>query len=143
MTAPVYRAPRFVLSDLARGGELSGLGLTHTGRLAMVEMEESVRQAIYLLLTTIPGERVMRPHYGCGLHQLAFSPNDDTTAGLAIHYVRRALDLFEPRVDVVRLDAGANPDHPGRLDVDLEYRVRATQQLGQVTVSLGLTGEPA
>lgn len=142
MRAPVYRAPRLVLPDLARAGEMPGLRLTPTGALAMVEMEESVRQAIFLLLTTIPGERVMRPDYGCDLHQLVFSPNDDTTAGLAIHYVKRALDLFEPRVDVVRLDAGPNPDDGGRLDVHLEYRVRATQQLGEVTVSLSLTGEP-
>jgi phage baseplate assembly protein W len=144
VTAPVYRTFRFVhpdLPDLPRGGA-PGLGQGLDGALGMVEMEESVRQAIYLLLTTVPGERVMRPRYGCDLHQLVFSPNDDTTAGLAIHYVRRALDLFEPRVDAVRVDAGADPDDPGRLLVSLEYRVRATQQLGHATLSMSLTGEP-
>jgi len=120
----------------------TGLLLRTDGAMAMVEMGESVRQAIYLLLTTIPGERVMRPEYGCDLHQLVFSPNDETTAGLAIHYVRRALDQFEPRAEVVRVDAAANPDDPGRLDVTLDYRVRATQQDGQLTVSISLQGEP-
>jgi len=67
----------------------------------MVDGDDSVRQAILLLLSTVPGERIMRPEYGCLIHQLVFSPNDATTAGLAIHYVQRALDLWEPRVDVV------------------------------------------
>ncbi|HEY7199041.1 MAG TPA: GPW/gp25 family protein [Candidatus Dormibacteraeota bacterium] len=118
-----------------------GLAVAPTGGLAMVEMGESVRQGIFLLLTTIPGERLMRPDYGCDLHQLVFSPNDETTAGLAIHYVRRALELFEPRVDIVRLDAGANPDDPGRLDVTLDYRIRASQEDGQLTISINLAGE--
>jgi Bacteriophage baseplate protein W len=118
-----------------------GFEVVPSGGLAMVQLEDSIRQAIYLLVTTIPGERVMRPDYGCDLYQLVFAPNDNTTAGLAIHYVKRALDRFEPRVDVVRIDAGENPDDPGQLDITLEYRVRATQQPGRVTVSMSLTGE--
>ena len=140
MSGPVFRTFAFQHPDLPsdRG---PGLALATTGGMAMVEMGESVRQGIFLLLTTIPGERVMRPDYGCDLHQLVFSPNDETTAGLAIHYVRRALDLFEPRVDVVRLDAGANPDDPGRLDVTLDYRLRASQEDGRLTITIDLTGE--
>ena len=141
MTAPIYRTFAFRHPDLA-GGDGGGLLLSSRGEMGMVEMGESVRQAIFMLLTTVPGERVMRPEYGCDLHQLVFSPNDETTAGLAIHYVRRALELFEPRAEVVRVDAAANPDDPGRLDVTLEYRVRATQEDGQLTVSISLQGEP-
>ena len=142
MSGPVFRAFAFQHPDLpSEPGP--GLTLDPTGGLAMVEMGESVRQAIFLLLTTIPGERVMRPDYGCDLHHLVFSPNDETTAGLAIHYVRRALDLFEPRVEVVRIDAQASPDDPGRLDVALEYRIRASQEDGQLTVAVNLAGETA
>jgi phage baseplate assembly protein W len=141
VSRPVYRGPSFTHPDLVRPGRVPGFELLPTGGLAMVELEDSIRQAIYLLVTTIPGERVMRPDYGCDLYQLVFAPNDNTTAGLAIHYVKRALDRFEPRVDVVRIDAGENPDDPGQLDITLEYRVRATQQPGRVTVSMSLTGE--
>jgi phage baseplate assembly protein W len=141
MSQPVYRTPRFLHPDLAAAGVLPGFGVSPTGGLAMVEMEDSIRQAIFLLITTIPGERVMRPDYGCDIYRLVFAPNDDTTAGLAIHFVKRALDRFEPRIDVVRLDAGANADDAGQLDVSLEYRVRATQRLDRLTVSLSLTGE--
>jgi phage baseplate assembly protein W len=142
VTAPIYRTFAFQHPDMP-GPQGTGLLLRMRGDLAMVDMGESVRQAIFLLLTTIPGERVMRPDYGCDLHQLVFSPNDETTAGLAIYYVRRALDLFEPRAEVVRVDAAANPDDPGRLDVTLDYRVRATQQDGQLTISLNTAGGSA
>jgi len=83
------RAWRFLHPDFDPGA--SGLQLSPRGALALVEDEEAVRQALLLLLTTTPGERVMRPDYGCELARLVFAPNDDTTAGLAIHYVRRAV----------------------------------------------------
>ena len=140
MNQPAERTFRFTHPDVAGPDAAPGLGAARSGRLAMVDGEASIRQSIFMLLTTIPGERVMRPDYGCDLYRLTFSPNDETTAGLAIHYVRQALDLFEPRVEVVRLDAGANPDDPGRLDVALEYRVRATQETGQLTLAVDLTG---
>jgi len=83
----------------------------------------------------------MRPEYGCDLHRLVFSPNDNTTAGLAIHYVRRALERWERRVDLLRVDAGRNPDNPTRLDIVVEYRVRATQRTESFTFALSLAGE--
>jgi phage baseplate assembly protein W len=141
MAAPPYRAFRFTHPDFARAGEEAGLGLGPAGSVDMVEAEDSVRQAVLLLLTTRPGERVMRPDYGCDLNRLAFWPNDDTTGGLAIHFVQQALQRWEPRVDVLRLDAQRDPENPERLDVLLEYRVRATQQLGAVAVSVAATGE--
>lgn len=141
MKGPLYRAYRFVHPDFARAGESTGLRTNLRGGIAMVEQDESIRQSLQLLITTVPGERVMRPEYGCYLYRLIFSPNDYTTAGLAIHYVKQAVDRWEPRVEVVALDAAQNPDDAGRLDVLLEYRVRATQQLDRVTVSLNLTGE--
>ena len=139
MSSPRYRAWRFVHPDLEATDEFAGLILSPRGRIEMVEGSDSVRQAILLLLSTMPGERVMRPDYGCHLHRLVFAPNDDTTAGLAIHYVRRALDRWEPRIDILKLDAGRNEERPELLDIFLEYRVRATQQTEQVTLSMNLT----
>ncbi len=143
MSSPLHRTFTFVHPDLVAGGGSPGLVLGPHGGPSMVEMGDSVRQGIFMLLTTVPGERVMRPEYGCDLNQLVFSPNDETTAGLAIHYVRRALDLFEPRIEVVRLDAAASPDDPARLDVTLDYRLRATQEADQLTISLNLAGGPS
>lgn len=109
----------------------------------MVDGEDSIRQALLLLLSTMPGERVMRPDYGCDLRRLVFSPVDDTAAGLAVHYVRQAVERWEPRVEIVRLDASRNSAEPGRLDVVLEYRVRATRRTDEIGFGLYLTGEEA
>jgi Bacteriophage baseplate protein W len=143
MTAPRYRAWRFLHPDLdAVGVGPAGLRLSPSGGISMVQEEASVRQAILLLLSTVPGERVMRPDYGCELHRLVFAPNDDTTAGLAIHYVRRALERWEPRIDILALDANRSPDAPFRLDISLEYRVRTTQRTGRLLFGLDLVGGP-
>jgi phage baseplate assembly protein W len=139
MTTPRYRAWQFLYPDLDAPEAFAGPRISARGGIAMVADSASIRQAILLLMSTKPGERVMRPDYGCDLYQLVFSPNDDTTAGLAIKYVRDALNRWEPRIDIVRLDAGRNPERPELLDIFLEYRVRATQQIEQLTSSLNLT----
>lgn len=142
MTVLSYRAWRFTHPDLDRGEQAPGVGLNARGAVAMVDGADSVRQAILLLLSTVPGERVMRPDYGCELHRLIFAPNDETTAGLAIYYVRRALQRWEPRVEVVGLDAGRDPDDPEQLRITLDYRVRSSQRLDTLTISVNLAGAP-
>ena len=117
---------------------LGGLSLTPSGGLATVSDRAGVRQALLLLLLTRPGERVLRPTYGCELHKLLFWPNDDTTAGLAIHYVRQAIERWEPRVDRVRVDAMRNPESDSRLDITLAYRVRSTGDEDRLSVQLDL-----
>ncbi|ANE57826.1 hypothetical protein AYM39_17345 [Methylomonas sp. DH-1] len=104
----------------------TGLEISAGGGIRMVSEDLSVRQAILMLLTTVPGERVMRPEYGCSLDKLAFMPNDATTHGLAIHFVRQALERWERRIEILKLDAGSNPDDPTRIDIFLDYRVRRT-----------------
>ena len=135
------RAWRFVFPQSTTPGIPAGFVLTPQGNVPMVEGAEAVRQSILLLLSTRPGERVMRPDYGCDLHQLAFAPNDDTTAGLAMHYVRRALERWEPRARILALDAGPDPDDPARLVIDLSYQVRTQPEPQHLRYSLSLTGE--
>lgn len=144
MAAARWRALRFAEPGLVSIGRPGGLVVAPTGRLATVEGDDAVRQAVLLLLTTRPGERVMRPTYGSLLHRLVFAPNDVTTAGLAIHYVRQALARWEPRVEVLDVDAGADPDHPEQLVVELRYRVKATQtdETLRFPVELGPEAEP-
>jgi uncharacterized protein len=141
MKAPFYSAWRFVHPDFDAEENLAGIPISSTGGIRMVAEQSAVRQSILLLLTTVPGERVMRPDYGCDLQKLVFSPNDATTHGLAIHYVRRALERWEPRIDILRLDAEANGKDPERMDIVLEYRVRKTVQSENLIISVPLTGE--
>lgn len=143
MKAPRYRGWRFLHPDLdVVGIAPAGLRWSPSGGIALVQEEAAVRQAILLLLSTVPGERVMRPDYGCELFRLAFSPNDDTTAGLAIHYVRRALERWEPRIEVMHLDANRDAGAPARLDISLDYRVRTSQRSDRVLFGLELEGGP-
>lgn len=143
MNLPRYRAWRFLYPSLDAPDDRAGLHFAASGGVDMVEMHGSVRQALLLLFSTRPGERVMRPAYGCDIHRLLFSPNDDTTAGLAIFYVRRAIDRWEPRIDVLRLDAGRDPEAPERLQITLEYRVKVTRHVETLTFTLPLSGEDA
>ncbi len=130
-----YRAWSFLHPDFDLTSEAPGLGFAASGGIRMVSEDLSVRQAILLLLTTIPGERIMRPDYGCSLDKLAFMPNDATTHGLAIHFVRQALERWERRIDILHLDANSNPDDPARIDIFLDYRVR--QSLSQDQLLFG------
>ena len=133
-----FRAWRFAHPDFDVNEVSSGLQVNSMGGMAMVDDEASIRQSLLLLLTTRPGERVMLPGYGCSLHELAFAPNDDTTAGLAIHYVRRAVSRWESRVELLKVDATRNDEDAGRLDILLEYRVRATLTQQQMRLPVNL-----
>jgi phage baseplate assembly protein W len=141
MSGARFRAWHFLFPGVDAAEAGSGLEISPTGGIQMVSDRASIRQAILLLISTRPGERVMRPEYGCDLHRLVFSPNDATTAGLAVHYVRAALLRWEPRIEVVRLDAEADPDDPGRLVITLEYRLKASRELDRLTTAVQLTGE--
>jgi phage baseplate assembly protein W len=140
MKLPSYRAVEFLLPSSQGGGYGHGLQVGLHSELGMVEEAASVRQAILLLLSTAPGERVMRPGYGCDLRRLLFMQNDNTTAGLAIHTVRQALLRWEPRIEIEHIDAGPDPDDPARLDIYLEYRLRQSQEKQQLQYSIDLAG---
>lgn len=136
MTAPRYRAIAFAHPDLDAATGRAGLSVTPGGRLATVTDAAAVRQALLLLLTTRPGERVNRPDYGCHLFRLAFAPADDTTAGLAIHYVARAIERWERRVEVLSLDASWPDADATYLEVLLQYRVRASAHEDALAVAV-------
>lgn len=138
-TATIERAFRFVISDI--GSADTGLTLANTGNLDFVYGDECVRQAILLLIRTRPGERVMRPDYGCKLSRLIFAPNDETTAGLAIHYVREAIEVWEPRARIVTVDAAAVENKPDVLEISLQYRVVATQSVESLNLQVDLSGD--
>ncbi len=131
---------RFRHPSLA-GDQPAGLRLSNRGSLDMIAGDALVRQAIHLLLTTRRGERVMRPDFGCELDRLLFLPNDPTTAGLAIHYVGQAIQRWEPRIEILDLDAFPDPRDATRLEISLEYRVAASGTEDALNVSMSLAGE--
>ena len=138
MTVRLPTSLRFTHPDLDLG--LPGLVCTAHGVRDLVTGAEQVRQSLLMLLTPLPGERVMRPDSGCELLTLAFWPNDDTTAGLAVHSVRRAIERFEPRVEVLAITATRQPDTPYRLDIRCEFQPRFGGDPQALTVGLDLDG---
>lgn len=107
------------------------VALNAQGEIGMADHEEDVRQAVRLILSTNLGERVMRPDFGAGLRALLFEPLSTTTLSLAQHQVERALIEWEPRIDLLGVRVAADPDDPsrGRLLIEIDYRVRATNTL--------------
>ncbi len=96
------------------------------GQVKLAREEESIRQSIWMILDTSPGERVMRPDFGCGLHDLIFDVNNASTANAINVAVREALGTWEPRIDV--LDVFVEPDEANSslLLIEINYQVRAT-----------------
>jgi uncharacterized protein len=112
-------------SFLGRGWKYP-VEIDRSGGIAMSDLDESIRQSILVVLGSAPGERVMRPHFGCEIHELVFAPNNVTTAGMAAHFCIEALQKWEPRIEEIEADADPNPDDPNRLDIHIRYKIRAT-----------------
>jgi len=91
------------------------------GGVSSSQLEENVRQSLFVILGTAPGERLNRPIFGCRIHDLMFAPNNAMTAARAEVYCEEAIYKFEPRVEKVTCSARANADEPNRLDIRIEY----------------------
>lgn len=100
-----------------------------TGGIRMSSDRTEIEEAISIILGTSPGERVMRPGFGCRIHELVFAPNTPETLGLARRFVEEALGMWEPRIDVVStvVTADAEEADRGRLNIELTYSIRGTK----------------
>ena len=103
-----------------------------TGQVATIAYEEDIRQSIMIILETAPGERVMRPNFGCGIHELVFSVVDSTAIQRIRSVVEEALRRCEARIDVLDVTVNEAATAEGKLLVQLEYRVRRTNQTGNL-----------
>lgn len=103
-----------------------------TGSIALSEYEEDIRQSILIILHTAKGERVMRPDFGCGIHDLVFDVVDVAMLTRVETSVRDALTRYEARVEMLGVKADATDAFNGKLVIELEYRVRQTNQVGNL-----------
>jgi len=103
-----------------------------TGLVASVAYEEDIRQSIRIILETAPGERVMRPNFGCGIHELVFTVVDSTAIQQIRSTVHEALRRCEARIDVLDVTVEEAATREGKLLVQIEYRVRRTNQTGNL-----------
>lgn len=101
-----------------------------TGRIATAADEEDIKQSIRIILGTAKGERAMRPGFGCGIHNLVYAAIDMATIAQIKRDVTDALRKYEARIDVLAVKVDSANLINGRLEVDIDYRVRQTNQPG-------------
>lgn len=114
------------MSDVIGTGIGFPLRVDRQGSVALVSGADDINEAILLILSTAPGERPMRPLFGCGIHDYVFEGIDAYTIGRLEREIRIALDRWEPRIEVAGIRVDTEEAGNGKLAIDLDYVVRAT-----------------
>ena len=97
-----------------------------TGAVALVSGRSEIEESIRLILATAPGERPMRPEFGCAVHEYVFAPADASTAGAIGAAVRAALRYWEPRIEVGDVTVSLEGAGEGVLYIDVGYSILGT-----------------
>jgi uncharacterized protein len=114
------------VSEIIGTGVGFPLRVDRQGAIALVSGSDDINEAITLILSTAQGERPMRPLFGCGIHDYVFESIDAYTIGRLEREVRIAIDRWEPRIEIARLSIDTSEAEVGKLAIELEYIVRAT-----------------
>jgi phage baseplate assembly protein W len=117
------------MADILGTGLAFPLGVDRRGGIALAHGEDDVEQAIAIILSTAPGERPMRPEFGCGVHDYVFDVIDAATLGRMEEEIRAALERWEPRIDVSGIDFALDTLDEGGLAITIQYRLRATNDV--------------
>jgi Bacteriophage baseplate protein W len=110
------------------------------GRLVWSSGEDNVRDLIRVILTTEAGERLMREDFGCGLRQYLFEPNTVTTRQRIQNSIAQAIARWEPRVSVNDVTVERDDTDPRRVNINVQFRLVATQSAGSIGLTLQLQG---
>jgi phage baseplate assembly protein W len=117
------------MAEILGSGIAFPLQVDRRGGIALAHDETDVDQAIELILSTAPGERPMRPEFGCGVHDFVFDTIDAGTVARMETEIRNALDRWEPRIDVARVDFDLDGVDRGELLINISYELRATNHM--------------
>jgi uncharacterized protein len=115
------------------------LAVSPQGKLSTARAETKIEQAIWLILSTAQGERLMRPVYGCGVHDLVFAPNTPQTAARVVDMVRRALVAQEPRIAVLDVTSETSPSDPSVLLIRIDYRINESNSVANMVYPFFVT----
>jgi Bacteriophage baseplate protein W len=114
------------MTEILGSGLAFPLQVDQRGSIALARGEDDIAQAIELILGTAPGERPMRPEFGCRVHDLVFDTIDAALVGKVDSAVREALGRWEPRIEVTEIEFDLSGMNDGKLDITIGYRVRST-----------------
>ena len=109
---------------LGNGWKFPPVFSKESAAVEMVSAAEDIRESLWILLSTAPGERVMVPKFGCALWRMVFARLDPTTITEMEELVRRAILNWEPRVDVDDVTVTADPVVQGLVHIDVAYTIR-------------------
>ena len=112
--------------DFVGAGWPFPLHTDRTGSVALVDSTREVEESIALILATSPGERPMRPDFGCAVHDYVFAPADASTAGDIAYAVQVALERWEPRIDLEDVTVRFDQVDEGVLLIDISYALRGS-----------------
>lgn len=114
-------------NELVGRGWAFPLAISGGGGIALTHEIDDIEESIRIIIGTAPGERVMRPDFGCRIHELVFAPSITETLGAAVRFVEEALGWWEPRIDVMSIEAVVDPNDHARILVHVVYTVRQTK----------------
>jgi len=106
---------------LGRGFSVD-FGLDNMGHIKLSSYEKNIEESIYIILSTKPGERVYNHKFGCRIHELMFEPNNTRIQNMAKHYVIKALEEFEPRIEVSQIEVYSSDENS--IEIDIEYKIK-------------------
>jgi len=135
------------MDDNIRNREFLGQGwafplqFSPRGQMALAIGERDIEQSIRIILETVPGERVMRPEFGCRAKELLFAPRNAATQGLLVRYVEQAMARFEPRIDVLSVNVVNDPGRDGTWLVEINYSIKATHDTRSIVYPFYISEE--
>lgn len=113
-------------ADVLGSGLAFPVAIDVHGTVALAHDAQDVEQAIYIVLSTAPGERPMRPEFGCDVHTMVFERVNSATAARMARAVRGALHRWEPRIEVLEVTCDTREAPLGRISIEIDYKLRAT-----------------
>ena len=115
-----------MIEDFLGKGWKFPVHVNKAGKIEMSAYENDIEEAIWLILSTAKGERVMRPDFGCGIFDYIFASMNTSTITMMEASVREALVLWEPRIDISNVDVAPDSEEEGKLHISIDYRVKNT-----------------
>ena len=117
------------MAEIIGTGVAFPLRVDRRGGVALSRDNDDVQEAIALILGTAPGERPMRPEFGCGVHNYIFESVDAYALGRIEYEILVALDRWEPRIEVLAIEFDLSNSDRGELMIDITYQLRATNDI--------------
>ncbi len=113
-------------ADFIGHGIAFPLRVDQSGAIATTSGADGIDSSLRVVLMTAPGERVMRPDFGCAIWEMLFEPINANTLGLMAEAVREAVGRWEPRVILDDVRVEPDPGSAGQVYIHIDYRVRTT-----------------